>query len=75
MPTEAVGDPGLASLAWTPASATGELLGSAQDAMFKIDGLAMTSPRNTVTDAIPGVTLTLTGTNTGAPTPVTSAIR
>jgi flagellar hook-associated protein 2 len=69
--TEAVGDPGLASLAWTPASATGELLGAAQDAMFKIDGLAMTAPRNTVTDTIPGVTLTLTGTNTGAPTPVT----
>ena len=68
---EAVGEPGLAGLAWTPGSATGQLLGTAQDAAFKVDGLAMTAPRNTATDAIPGVVLALTGTNTGAPTTVT----
>ena len=69
--TEEPTEPGLAALAWTPAAATGQLLASAQDAAFKIDGLAMTSASNTVIDAIPGVTLALTATNSGAPTSVT----
>lgn len=69
--TEEPTEPGLALLAWTPAATTGQLLASAQDAMFRIDGLAMTSASNTVTDAIPGVTLALTATNSGAPTSVT----
>jgi flagellar hook-associated protein 2 len=64
------GDPGLSALAWSPGSATGTLIATAQDAELKIDGLAMTSPSNRLTDTIPGVTLDLRGTNTGAPTTV-----
>lgn len=69
--SETVGDPGLANLAWTPASTSGELLAAARNTTFEVDGLAMTSPGNTVSEAIPGVRLTLTGTNPGAPTQVT----
>lgn len=69
--TEAVGDPGLAALAWTPPAAPTRLLSAAADAEFKIDGLAMHSASNTVVDAIPGVALSLTGTNTGAPAQIT----
>jgi flagellar hook-associated protein 2 len=69
--TEDPANPGLSNLAWNPsAPGTGRLLSSSGDAQFKIDGLSITSPSNTVTDAIPGVTLTLTGTNAGAPTQV-----
>jgi flagellar hook-associated protein 2 len=69
--TETVGDEGLAGLAWNAGMpATGRVTAPASDAAFKIDGLAMTAKGNTVTDAIPGVTLSLTGTNTGAPTQI-----
>ncbi len=68
---EDVADPGLANLAWTPAAPAGRLLATAADASFKVDGLAMTAKSNSVVDAIPGVTLKLTGTNTGVPTKVT----
>ena len=34
---------------------------TAQDAAFTVDGIAVTKPSNTVTDVIPGVTLTLSG--------------
>lgn len=64
-------EPGLANLAWTPGGSGGQLLTSADDAAFSIDGLAMTASSNTVTDAIPGVTLKLAGTNAGAPTTIT----
>lgn len=70
--TEAVGDPGLAALAWTPATvAPDRLLATAGNASFKIDGLPMTSASNTVVDAIPGVTLKLTGTTSGTPVRLT----
>jgi hypothetical protein len=69
--TEDAANPGLSNLAWNPAApGTGRLLSSAGDAQFKVDGLAITSPSNTIADAIPGVTLTLNGTNAGAPTQV-----
>ena len=42
------------------------LLQGGQDAAFSVDGYSMTSPSNTVTGVIPGVTLTLTGTNSTA---------
>ncbi|MYL97503.1 flagellar filament capping protein FliD [Novosphingobium sp. FGD1] len=61
-------DPGLSALAWSPGSSGGQLLATASDAAFKVDGLSMTATSNTVTDAIPGVKLQLSGTNTGAPT-------
>lgn len=68
--TETVGEEGLANLAWTPAAPAGRLLASAGNASLKIDGLPVSATGNTVTDAIPGVTLSLTGTNAGAPTQV-----
>jgi flagellar hook-associated protein 2 len=70
--TETPGEPGLANLAFNPAApGTGRLLTSAGNANLKIDGLPVTSASNTLTDAIPGVTMTLTGTNSGSPTQVT----
>lgn len=64
--------PGLSNLAWNPSSgAPDRLLTSAGNANFKLDGLSVTSASNTVVDAIPGVTLELTGTNTGSPATVT----
>lgn len=69
---DATGDTGLTKLAFDPTSpGTGRLISTAGNASLKIDGLAITSPSNTLTDAIPGVTMTLTGTNSGAPTQVT----
>lgn len=63
-------DPGLSDLAWTPSSGSGTLLAQAKDAAFKVDGLAMTSSSNTVSEAIPGLKLVLTGTNSGSATTV-----
>jgi flagellar hook-associated protein 2 len=69
--TEDAADPGLAGLAWAPGGSNGQLLATAGDAAFSIDGLAITAAGNEVTDAIPGVTLNLTGTNAGMPTTIT----
>lgn len=63
------GDPGLAQLAWTPADTT-RLKASASDAAFTLDGVQRTSTSNTIKDAAPGVTLSLTGTNIGNPTTI-----
>lgn len=68
--TETAGEEGLAALAWSPASAPAQLLGTARDAAFKLDGLALTSGSNTLADLVPGLSLTLTGTNAGAPTTI-----
>jgi flagellar hook-associated protein 2 len=69
--TETVGDEGLANLAWDASMpATDRVIASAANASFKIDGLAMTAKTNVATDAIPGVNLTLTSTNIGAPTQI-----
>jgi flagellar hook-associated protein 2 len=68
--TEDAANPGLSKLAWTPASTTGQLAATAGDASFSIDGIARTSSSNTVSEAIPGVTLKLTGSNPGVPTNV-----
>jgi flagellar hook-associated protein 2 len=67
------GNSGLSKLAWTPATpaSTGaKLVVAAGDASFSVDGIARTSSSNTVSEAIPGVTLKLTGTNVGTPTAV-----
>ena len=69
--SEAPGDPGLAALAWSATSDPARLLTGAGDATFNVDGLAMTAKSNSVVDAIPGVSLALTASNTGAPTSVT----
>jgi flagellar hook-associated protein 2 len=71
---EAPGDPGLAALAWEPVTGVAtQLLAGSSDAEFKIDGLPMTSKTNKVTDAVPGVNLSLTGTNVGVPTRIAFA--
>ena len=59
-----------AGLAYDPATNTGGMTQtqSAQDAAFKINGIAATSGSNTVSGALDGVTLTLAKTNTGNPT-------
>ncbi|MCW1428864.1 flagellar filament capping protein FliD [Novosphingobium sp. JCM 18896] len=68
--TNVTGD--LGDLAANPATAAPErLITTAGDANFKLDGLAITSATNKVVDAIPGVELNLTGTNTNVPTTVT----
>jgi len=60
--------PGLAQLAWTPATgAPGQLLQQSGDAAWKLDGLAMSGKSNTIKEAIPGLDLTLTATNIGSP--------
>jgi flagellar hook-associated protein 2 len=67
--TPDAGTPSLSDLAWTPA-ASSQLIATASDAEFLVDGISRTATSNTVSEAIPGVTLKLTGVNTGAPTTV-----
>lgn len=68
--TEVAGEEGLAQVAWAPGQVGDRLLGTAQNASFKLDGLSMSSTANTLTDVVPGLNLTLTGTNSGAPTTI-----
>lgn len=68
--TETPGEEGLAALAWNPAGDPARQLANASSAAFKLDGLAMTSASNTISDVVPGLGLTLTGTNPGAPTQI-----
>ncbi|MHB1176153.1 MAG: flagellar filament capping protein FliD [Sulfuriferula sp.] len=71
------GDAAISSLlSQDPANNTGQALSetvTAQNANFKLDGVAVTKTTNTVTDAIQGVTLNLTKTNAGSPTQLTVA--
>jgi flagellar hook-associated protein 2 len=71
------GDATISSLlSQDPANSTGQALTQtvvAQNANFKIDGVAVTKTSNTVTDAIQGVTLNLAKTNVGTPTNITVA--
>ncbi|MCX7961783.1 MAG: flagellar filament capping protein FliD [Burkholderiales bacterium] len=67
---------GLSRLAYDPAAAEGAgrnlvQASAAQDAQFRLDGVAMTRRTNTVADALAGVTLELRGTNPGAPIALT----
>ncbi|MEC5396294.1 flagellar filament capping protein FliD [Uliginosibacterium sp. H1] len=61
---------GLSGFDYNPASETGsmEKITSALDAKVTIDSIEVTRSSNTITDAINGVTLNLTKTNTGSPT-------
>lgn len=70
--TETPGEEGLAALAWNPASGgdPARLLATAADAHFRLDGLDMSSASNTTGTVAPGLSLTLTGTNAGAPTQI-----
>lgn len=61
----------LAGLAWQPSTGdTGRRLANASDAQFLLDGLARTAPSNNVGVVAPGLSLTLTATNVGAPTTI-----
>lgn len=66
------GDAGLSTLLAHNPAGTQNLAESvtAQNAEFKIDGVAISKTSNTVTDAIEGVTLNLLKTNVGTPTTV-----
>lgn len=68
--TPADGDTTLSTFAWTPASDATRLKSTATDAAYTLDGVARTSTSNTITDAAPGLTLKLTGTNAGSPTTI-----
>lgn len=70
-PPPAAGD--LAYLAWAPAADDPLLTGTARDAAFRIDGVAMTGQSNRVTGLPGGFGLNLTGTNAGAPTTLSFA--
>jgi flagellar hook-associated protein 2 len=67
------GDAALANLLAHDPAATQNLAetATARNAEFKLDGVAITKPKNTVSDAIDGVTLNLLGTNAGSATAVT----
>ena len=74
-PTSASGTPSAAPgdltyLGWDPASDTGELRESAQDALFSLDTVQLSSASNTVTGLPEGLTFDLTATNVGAPTSI-----
>ena len=64
---------GLSQLAYDPSSGAGAgknmtQVQAAQDAKLRIDGIDISKPSNTITDAIEGVTLNLLKTNAGSPT-------
>lgn len=65
--TEDPANPGLSALGWNPSGDLSLLKSSAADAAYKLDGIERTSASNTITDAAPGLSLKLTGTNTGTP--------
>ncbi len=69
---EVAGQNGLAGLAYEP-GVTGDMasIQKAQSAKLSIDGIAITRSNNTITDALEGVTLTLTKESA---TPVTSSL-
>ncbi|MGB3471845.1 MAG: flagellar filament capping protein FliD [Erythrobacter sp.] len=65
-PTNTPGD--LTYLGWSPASDSGQLRETAQNAMFELDTVALSSASNRVTGLPEGITLDLTATNIGEPT-------
>ncbi len=70
--SETAGNPGLAALAWDPASGDpARALSSASDAEFKIDGVSMKSASNAVGEVAPGLSVTLKATNAGNPATIT----
>jgi flagellar hook-associated protein 2 len=67
----ASGATALSTLAYDPSTTGSTTLAQAStDAAYKLDGIARTSTSNTITSAAPGLSLKLTGTNTGNPTTV-----
>ena len=71
--TEDSANPGLSALAWQPGGDPTRLTQISQDAQYNLDGLPSSSGSNTIANAAPGLSLTLTGTNTGSPTTISFA--
>jgi flagellar hook-associated protein 2 len=69
------GDAALASLLAHDPASTQNLAetAAARNAELKVDGVFISKPKNSITDVIEGVTLTLLKTNAGAPTEVSVA--
>ncbi|WP_428333084.1 flagellar filament capping protein FliD [Novosphingobium sp.] len=72
--SEDAADPGLAKYAYSP-STTGTsggatLAAPATDASYILNGVSRTATSNSITDAAPGISLNLTGTNVGSPTSI-----
>jgi flagellar hook-associated protein 2 len=70
--TNAGGDPGLDRFAHPPATGGMTLAQAAQDAAFKVDGIAYSRSSNTVTDVFPGITLSLKQAAPGKQIAITS---
>lgn len=67
----ASGTTSLSNLAYAPSTSGGYTVAQgASDAAYKLDGIARTSTTNDITNAAPGLSLKLTGTNAGNPTTV-----
>ncbi len=77
MKISVAGDAALSTLlSQDPANNTGQAFSetvSAQNAAFKVDGIAVSKATNTASDVIQGVTLNLAKTNAGSPTNITVA--
>jgi flagellar hook-associated protein 2 len=72
--TETDGGTGLSGVTYNPGNtANFTEIAKAQDAQFSISGISHTSPSNTVSDALNGVTLTLTGVSKAGATTGTLA--
>lgn len=65
--TEDAANPGLSQLAWQPGNDPARLVKASGDAEYLLDGLLRRSGSNTIPNAAPGLSLSLTGTNPGAP--------
>ena len=63
-------NPGLASLAWDGTADPARLIAASSDAAFKLDGVGMSRGSNVIENIVPGLSLRLTGTNSGAPTTI-----
>ena len=73
--TEDPSDPGLSQFAYAPSSSGSTsggatLAEAATDANYILNGVQRTSASNSITDAAPGISLNLTGTNQGNPTTI-----
>lgn len=65
--TEDAANPGLSALGWQPGGDPLRLVKASADAEYLLDGLLRRSSSNTIPNAAPGLSLSLTGTNAGAP--------
>ncbi|MEL6539827.1 MAG: flagellar filament capping protein FliD [Pseudomonadota bacterium] len=68
LPTATPGD--LTYLQWSPATDSGQLRSTAQDAIFELDTVEIRSQSNEVTGLPEGIQLSLTGTNVGEATDI-----